>query len=47
MGAGGGGGVVLDSAEEGEGVREVGEEVGGKGKEGIGVVVGLWEGVGG
>jgi len=41
-----GGGVELDAAEEGEGEGEVGEEVGGEGLEGGGVVVGLGEGGG-
>lgn len=33
--------MVLETAEEGEGVREMGEEVGREGVEGIGVGVGL------
>ena len=33
---------MLDAAEEGKGVREVGEEVRGEGEERTGVEVGLW-----
>jgi len=41
-----GGGVELEAAEKGEGEGEVGEEVGGEGLEGGGVVVDLGEGGG-